>query len=211
MNPKIVGKSARAIAEMAGITIPNGTKVLISEQSTVGKDNPFSREKLCPILAFYTEENWEKACERSMEILFNEGVGHTMTIHSQDKRIIREFALKKSISRLLVNTPAALGGVGATTNLAPALTLGCGAVGGSATSDNVTALNLINIRRVAYGKRELSQVRGNNPAPPQTEPADEDYVPQNSIGNAKNPSDGFTKEQIEQITKMVIRRLAAEK
>ena len=211
MNPKIVGKSARAIAEMAGITIPNGTKVLISEQSTVGKDNPFSREKLCPILAFYTEENWEKACERSMEILFNEGVGHTMTIHSQDKRIIREFALKKPISRLLVNTPAALGGVGATTNLAPALTLGCGAVGGSATSDNVTALNLINIRRVAYGKRELSQVRGNNPAPPQTEPADDDYVPQNSIGDAKNPSDGFTKEQIEQITKMVIRRLAAEK
>lgn len=165
MNPKIVGKSAAVIAEMAGITIPEGTRVLVSEQTEVSKTNPYSREKLCPILAFYTENSWEEACERCMQILYNEGVGHTMTIHSQDKKIIREFALQKPVSRLLVNTPGALGGVGATTNLAPALTLGCGAVGGSATSDNITPLNLINIRRVAYGVKELEQVRGNAPAP----------------------------------------------
>lgn len=103
-----------------------------------------------------------------MQILYNEGVGHTMTIHSQDKNVIKEFALKKPVSRLLVNTPGALGGTGATTSLAPALTLGCGAVGGSATSDNITPLNLINIRRVAYGIKELEQVRGNNPAPAKT-------------------------------------------
>ncbi|MBQ7548580.1 MAG: acetaldehyde dehydrogenase (acetylating), partial [Clostridia bacterium] len=142
MNPKIVGKSADVIAHMAGFEIPEGTRVLVSEQTEVGKNNPYSREKLCPILAFYTENNWQDACERCMQILYNEGVGHTMTIHSNDEKIIKEFALKKPVSRLLVNTPGALGGVGATTNLAPALTLGCGAVGGSATSDNITPLNL---------------------------------------------------------------------
>lgn len=165
MNPKIVGKSAKVIADMAGFSIPEGTRVLVSEQTEVSKTNPYSREKLCPILAFYTENSWEDACERCMQILYNEGVGHTMTIHSQNDKIIREFALKKPVSRLLVNTPGALGGVGATTNLSPALTLGCGAVGGSATSDNISPLNLINIRRVAYGVRELSDVRGTNPAP----------------------------------------------
>ena len=134
MNPKIVGKSAKVIADMAGFSIPEGTRVLVSEQTTVAKDNPYSREKLCPILAFYTEPSWEAACERCMQILYNEGVGHTMTIHSQDKNVIREFALKKPVSRLLVNTPGALGGTGATTALAPALTLGCGAVGGSVIS-----------------------------------------------------------------------------
>lgn len=165
MNPKIVGKSAKVIADMAGINIPEGTRVLVSEQTEVSKTNPYSREKLCPILAFYTENNWEEACERCMAILYNEGVGHTMTIHSQDKNVIREFALQKPVSRLLVNTPGALGGVGATTRLAPALTLGCGAVGGSATSDNITPLNLINIRRVAFGSKELEDLRGNNPVP----------------------------------------------
>lgn len=165
MNPKIVGKSAQTIAEMAGIEIPQGTKILVSEQTTVGKTNPYSREKLCPILAFYTENSWQEACNRCMEILYNEGVGHTMTIHSQDKKIIREFALKKPVGRLLVNTPGALGGVGGTTNLSPALTLGCGAVGGSSTSDNITPLNLINIRRVAYGARELSDLRKINSVP----------------------------------------------
>lgn len=171
MNPKIVGKSAKVIADMAGFSIPEGTRVLVSEQTEVSKTNPYSREKLCPILAFYTENSWEDACERCMQILYNEGVGHTMTIHSQNDKIIREFALKKPVSRLLVNTPGALGGVGATTNLSPALTLGCGAVGGSATSDNISPLNLINIRRVAYGVRELSDVRGTNPTPSVSKPA----------------------------------------
>lgn len=170
MNPKIVGKSAKVIADMAGFSIPDGTRVLVSEQTEVSKTNPYSREKLCPILAFYTENSWEDACERCMQILYNEGVGHTMTIHSQNDKIIREFALKKPVSRLLVNTPGALGGVGATTNLSPALTLGCGAVGGSATSDNISPLNLINIRRVAYGVRELSDVRGTNPTPSVSKP-----------------------------------------
>lgn len=203
MNPKIVGRSARKIAEMAGITIPEGTRVLLSMQTTVGKDNPYSREKLCPILAFYVEENWEKACERSIQILNNEGVGHTMTMHTRNKDVVRQFALKKPVSRLLVNTPGSLGGTGASTALPPALTLGCGAVGGSATSDNVTPLNLINIRRVAYGLKELSEIREGYPAP-------------DGCGGSPCPSrtsgtdSGVSREEIEAITKAVIAKLKSQ-
>ncbi|KZL91016.1 acetaldehyde dehydrogenase (acetylating) [Clostridium magnum] len=163
MNPQIVGKSVQTLAELAGLDIPECTKVLISEQDTVGKNNPYSREKLAPILAFYCEENWEKACDRCIEILMNEGKGHTLVIHSNNDDVIREFLLKKPVSRLLVNTPGALGGIGGTTNLVPALTLGCGAVGGSATSDNVGPMNLLNIRRLAYGVKELEELKGEEP------------------------------------------------
>ena len=200
MNPKIVGKSAQVIADMAGITIPAGTRVLVSPQKTVGKDNPYSREKLCPILAFYVEDGWEAACRRSIEILQNEGAGHTMTIHSEDMSVIRAVALEKPVSRLLVNTPGALGGVGATTKLAPALTLGCGAVGGSATSDNVTPLHLINIRRVAFGKREVEDLRamspcGSAPAASACKSCDE------------RAASGLSRQEIEAITRAIIARL----
>lgn len=199
MNPKIVGKSAADIARMAGIQIPEGTRVLISRQSTVGRNNPYSREKLCPILAFYVEEGWQEACERCIELLNNEGVGHTMTIHSTDEAVIREFALKKPVSRLLVNTPGSLGGVGATTGLAPALTLGCGAVGGSATSDNIGPMNLINIRRVARGLRQLSDLRGDAPAPAAAPaPAGE------------RAASVVSREEIEAITRAVLARLGAK-
>ena len=159
MNPKIVGKTALYIAAMAGITVPTTTKILVSEETEVSHLNPYSREKLCPVLGFYTEETWEKACEKCIEILENEGIGHTMSMHTNNENIVREFSLKKPVSRLLVNTAAALGGVGATTNLLPAFTLGCGTVGGSATSDNIGPLNLINIRRVAYGTKELEELK----------------------------------------------------
>lgn len=164
MNPQIVGKSVQAIAQLTGLTVPTSARVLIAEETRVGHKVPYSREKLAPILAFYTVDNWEEACELSMEILYQEGAGHTMMIHSQDDRIIRAFGLKKPVSRVLVNTPGALGGIGATTNMAPALTLGCGAVGGSSTSDNISPENLFNVRRIAYGVRELEELR-ETPAP----------------------------------------------
>ncbi len=207
MNPKIVGRSAKVIAEMAGISVPAGTRVLISPQTTVGRDNPYSREKLCPILAFYVEENWESACARCIEILQNEGVGHTMTIHSEDMSVIREFALKKPVSRLLVNTPGALGGVGAVTGLQPALTLGCGAVGGSATSDNVGPMNLINIRRVAFGLRELEELRGSVSAPEST--AGAPVSPgQDSAADLRQAAGALSRADIEAITQAVLARLA---
>ena len=139
--------------------VPADARVLIAEETGVGKQYPYSMEKLAPVLGFYTVKDWLEACELSIKILHHEGAGHTLAIHSQNEEIIREFALKKPVSRLLINTPAALGGVGATTGLFPAFTLGCGAVGGSATSDNVSPLNLFNIRRVAYGTSELSDLR----------------------------------------------------
>ncbi|MDR1733347.1 MAG: acetaldehyde dehydrogenase (acetylating) [Oscillospiraceae bacterium] len=201
MNPQIVGKPASVIAEMVGISIPAGTRVLLSKQTTVDAKNPYAREKLCPILAYYVEENWEAACLRCMEILHLEGVGHTMSMHCNDESVIREFALKKPVSRLLVNTPAALGGVGATTNLAPALTLGCGAVGGSATGDNVGPCHLSDIRRVAWGKKELSALRGLSSAAV----AEPQYKP---VPSGAAVSD-FTPEQIAEITKRVLARLGA--
>ena len=200
MNPAIVGKSVQAIAKMAGITVPKDARVLVSEQTEVGPGNPYSREKLCPILAFFVEDTWEKCCEKSIAILQNEGAGHTMTIHSSNTEIIRQFALKKPVSRLLVNTPGSLGGVGATTNLAPALTLGCGAVGGSATSDNVNPMNLFNLRRVAWGVRELEDIR--KIAPAAAEPCG--AAPASSAGNL-NTAD------VERITREILAAMLAKK
>lgn len=205
MNPKIVGRRAVDIAAMAGVSVPAGTRVLLSRQETVSRTNPYSREKLCPVLGYYVKETWQEACELCISILRNEGVGHTMTIHSQNMAVIRAFAMKKPVSRLLVNTPGALGGVGASTNLAPALTLGCGAVGGSASSDNITPMNLINIRRVAFGARELEEIRGSHPAP-------ETAAPQNSLKaavSAAAPS-GVSDSELEAITRAVLARLGRQ-
>lgn len=160
MNPQIVGKSIDTISKLTGLTFPQGTRVLIAEENRVGMKVPYSREKLAPILAFYTTKDWEDACELCIEILTNEGAGHTMVIHTEDDNVVREFGLKKPVSRLLVNTPGTLGGIGASTNINPALTLGCGAVGGSSTSDNISPENLFNLRKVAYGVRELDELRG---------------------------------------------------
>ncbi|MBO1305652.1 acetaldehyde dehydrogenase (acetylating) [Enterococcus sp. 669A] len=160
MNPQIVGKTAVQVAKMADIIVPENTTILVSPQETVAPSNPYCKEKLCPVIAFYIEENWLDACNRSIELLNVEGRGHTLCIHSQDEEVIKEFALHKPVSRMLINTPGALGGIGGTTNLEPALTLGCGAVGGSSTSDNITPLHLINIRKAAYGVKSMESLRG---------------------------------------------------
>lgn len=159
LNAKIVGQSVQKLAQMAGIEVPGNIKVIIAEETKVGAGYPFSREKLSPLLAFYVHENWEDACERCIELLNYGGIGHSLGIHSKNKDIIMQFGLKKPVSRFLVNTPTTQGGIGATTGIAPALTLGCGAVGGSATSDNVTPLNLINKRRIAYQVKEAKDLK----------------------------------------------------
>lgn len=159
MNPAIVGKDIYQIAKLANIRIPDGYKILIAPETKVGIETPYSQEKLCPILAFYVEDSWEKACDRCIEILRFEGAGHTMVIHSKDEAIIKEFALQKPVNRILVNTYGALGGIGASTDLAPALTLGCGAVGKSSTSDNVSPRHLINIKRVARNVTNVANIQ----------------------------------------------------
>ncbi|WP_323084979.1 acetaldehyde dehydrogenase (acetylating) [Providencia alcalifaciens] len=163
INPEIVGKDAITLSQRAGFSVPANTRVLIALQDTVSPKNPYSREKLCPILGMYVEEDWRSACHRVVDLLTNEGLGHTLVIHTQNEDVIRQFSLEKPVNRILINTPAALGGIGATTNITPALTLGCGAIGGGSSSDNVGPMNLLNIRKVGYGVRSIDDLR--QPAP----------------------------------------------
>lgn len=159
MNPAIVGKSVQHIAKLAGIQVPAEARVLIAKESRVGHDAPYSREKLAPILALFVEENVDAVLEKSIEILKFEGMGHTFCMHANDPELVKRFGLRIPASRILINTPGALGGVGATTGLFPAMTLGCGAVGGSSTSNNIGPMDLINIKRVAYGTKEIEELR----------------------------------------------------
>jgi acetaldehyde dehydrogenase (acetylating) len=152
LNPDIVGRPAAKLAEMAGFPVPAGTRILVAREQEAGPTRPYSMEKLCPVLAFFVMDSEDAVLDKVVEVLTHEGSGHTFAIHAEDEEVIRKFALRVPVSRFLVNTPAALGGIGATTGLFPALTLGCGAVGGSSSSNNISPLDLINIRRVAWGK-----------------------------------------------------------
>jgi acetaldehyde dehydrogenase (acetylating) len=152
-NPAFVGKSAIYIAQKLGITVPPNTRALIAELKGVGREHPLSIEKLCPVLSYYVVKDWREACERCKEILRYGGMGHTMSIHSQNDAVILEFGLHKPAYRIAVNTPSTLGAIGLTTGLDPAMTLGCGGFGGNITSDNITPRHLINIKRVAYELR----------------------------------------------------------
>ena len=151
LNPAVVGKAAPILAQMAGFSVPGGTKILVAREREAGPSVPYSMEKLCPVLAFYVMDSEDAVLEKVIEVLFHEGSGHTFAMHAEDDRVVRRFARKVPVSRLLVNAPAALGGIGAVTGLFPALTLGCGAVGGSSSSNNISPMDLINIRRVAWG------------------------------------------------------------
>lgn len=155
MNPAMVGRSASVIAEKAGIKVPEGTRVLIAPLDGYGPDYPLSYEKLTTVLGFYTVQDWHEACLLSIELLKLGGIGHSFVIHTQDEQVAREF-IRKPVFRILVNTPSAQGAIGFTTGLAPSLTLGCGTWGGSSTSDNVTPLHLINIKRQAYRIRQVA-------------------------------------------------------
>ncbi|MEH7158353.1 acetaldehyde dehydrogenase (acetylating) [Neobacillus drentensis] len=161
MNAKYVGRSPRVIAEAAGFSIPEGTKVLIGEQKGVGPAYPLSYEKLTSVLAFYTAKDWEEACQLCIQLLQN-GIGHSMSLHTQDKDIVMKFA-KKPASRILVNTGSTQGATGASTGLMPSFTLGCGTWGGSSVSENVSPIHLINIKRVAYGLRDCSTLASADP------------------------------------------------
>lgn len=161
MNAKFVGRAPQAIAAAAGISIPEGTKVLIGEQQGVGEGYPLSFEKLTTVLAFYTVKDCHEACDLSIKLLQN-GIGHTMSIHTEDRDMVMKFASKPA-SRILVNTGGAQGGTGASTGLLPSFTLGCGTWGGSSVSENVSPMHLINIKRVAYGIKDCSTLASADP------------------------------------------------
>jgi acetaldehyde dehydrogenase (acetylating) len=149
-NPALVGKSAVDIAEKCGISAPSGTRVLLAPLDGVGRDYPLSIEKLCPVLSYYVVRDWREGCERCKQILRYGGMGHTMSIHSQNEQVILEFGLHKPAYRIVVNSPTTHGSVGLSTGLDPAMTLGCGGFGGNITSDNISPRHLLNIKRLAY-------------------------------------------------------------
>ena len=152
-NPALVGKTARIIADTIGISVPEGTRALIAPLAGVGRDYPLSIEKLCPVLSWYEVQDWREGCERCIQILRYGGMGHTMSIHSQNEDVILQFGLKKPAFRICVNTPTTHGSIGLTTGLDPAMTLGCGGWGGNITSDNISPRHLLNLKRLAYGLR----------------------------------------------------------
>ncbi|WP_341323175.1 aldehyde dehydrogenase family protein [Solibacillus sp. FSL H8-0523] len=156
VNPKIVGRSPQTIAQMAGITIPTNTKIIIGIETKVGKDVPFSLEKLSPILALYKVQSSDEAKSLCLQLLNLGGRGHTLSIHTENDKLAKEFALDLPVSRIVVNTMATMGAVGGTTNLRPSFTLGCGTFGGNITSDNISAEHLMLTKRLSYGVREVS-------------------------------------------------------
>ncbi|MGF1611767.1 MAG: aldehyde dehydrogenase family protein, partial [Kiloniellales bacterium] len=154
-NPEIVGRPATVIAERAGIRVPAETRVLIAPLTGVGREHPLSAEKLSPILAFYTVENTAAAIELCTRLLQFGGLGHTIAIHSQDEAAVREFGQAVPAFRVCVNPSAVHGSIGYSTNLFPAMTLGCGALGGNITSDNIGPHHLMNIKRIAWESRAV--------------------------------------------------------
>ena len=159
LNAAIVGQTAVTIAKLAGIEVPAQTKVLIAEVSGVGKDVPFSCEKLSPTLALYKAETYEDAIENAKALLNYGGLGHTAVLYTntQNEERIREFGHIMLASRVLINTPSSQGGIGDLYNFAlnPSLTLGCGSWGGNYVSENVGPKNLINIKSIAKRRENM--------------------------------------------------------
>ncbi len=150
MNPQIVGKSAYDVASLAKITVPEDTTVLVAETEEVSQTNPYAREKLTPVLGLFTVSDFSEGIAKANEILLNEGAGHTAILHTKSVAHAEAYGLAIKASRILINTPSTFGGIGASTGLAPSLTLGCGAIGGSSLSDNVEVKHLLNVKRLAF-------------------------------------------------------------
>ena len=152
MNPERVGQSPHKLAELADFSVPPQTRCLISEETEIGWHRPLSAEKLNPVLAFYEARNEDEAIETAHNIARFEGWGHSSVIHCHEADVVARYSTVPT-GRVLVNTPAIMGGMGYSTDLEPSFMLGTGTWSGSITSDNVTALSLINIKRVAYESR----------------------------------------------------------
>jgi acetaldehyde dehydrogenase (acetylating) len=159
LNPAIVGKSVEVIARMAGLSVPQGTRCLIADVGGVGRDFPLSMEKLSPILAFYAVDGLERGAERCFEVLAYGGMGHTAGVHTRSREAAVKFGAAVPASRVTVNTPTTHGAIGFSTALPPSMTLGCGSWGGNVTSDNVSPLHLMDIKRVAFETRPVKSSR----------------------------------------------------
>src|SRR5262245_45919917 len=161
LNPKIVGKPATMLAEWAGLSVPPNTRCLVAEVGGVGREFPLSIEKLSPILAYYVVNGLEEGSRLCDEILHYGGMGHTASIHSRDRNAVLRYGILMPAARIVVNTPSTHGAIGFSTALAPSMTLGCGSWGGNVTSDNISPLHLMDIKRVAYETRPVTSASAN--------------------------------------------------
>jgi acetaldehyde dehydrogenase (acetylating) len=159
LNPAIVGRSVETIAKMAGLSVPAGTRCLLADVGGVGREHPLSMEKLSPILAFYVEEGIEKGAARCFEVLSYGGMGHTAGVHTRSREAAVAYGREMPASRVIVNSPTTHGAIGFSTALPPSMTLGCGSWGGNVTSDNVSPLHLMDIKRVAFETRPVKSAR----------------------------------------------------
>ena len=160
LNAKIVGQSAHKIAELAGVTVPVGTKILIGEVESVEISEEFAHEKLSPVLAMYKATDFNDALKKAEQLVADGGFGHTSSVYLNEvteTEKINEFASRMKTCRILVNTPSSHGGIGDLYNfkLAPSLTLGCGSWGGNSVSDNVGVKHLLNIKTVAERRENM--------------------------------------------------------
>lgn len=156
LNPGIVGKSAEYIANLAGITIPNGTRCLLADCGGVGRDFPWSIEKLSPTLAFFVADGIDQGAKRCFEILQFGGMGHTAGMHTRSREAAVRYGEQMPASRVVINSPTTHGAIGFSTDLPPSMTLGCGSWGGNVTSDNVSPIHLMDIKRVAFETKPVS-------------------------------------------------------
>ncbi len=160
VRPDIVGRPAVKIAKMAGIKVPEGTKMLIAELKGVGEDYPLSKEKLSPVLAMVKATSTEHAFDLCEAMLHLGGLGHTAVIHTEDEQLQEKFGLRMKACRILVNTPSSAGGIGDMYNeLIPSLTLGCGSYGKNSVSHNVSATDLINIKTISKRRNNMQWVK----------------------------------------------------
>jgi acetaldehyde dehydrogenase (acetylating) len=159
LNPGVVGRSVEVIAKLAGLNVPPGTRCLMADVGGVGREFPLSMEKLSPILAFYVADGLTRGAERSYEILRYGGMGHTAGVHTRSREAAVRFGGEMPASRITVNTPTTHGAIGFSTALPPSMTLGCGSWGGNVTSDNVSPLHLMDIKRVAFETRPVKSTR----------------------------------------------------
>ena len=150
LKSHVPGQSPYKIAKDAGFEVPEDTKVIVVYEEGIGRDYPFSKEKLSPVLTYYIVENKDEGIEKAEKLIEFGGLGHSAVIHSEDKQTVLEFSETMKAGRIIVNSPSTHGAIGDiyNTNM-PSLTLGCGSFGGNSTTANVSSVNLINIKRVA--------------------------------------------------------------
>lgn len=194
LNPGIVGRSAKFIADLAGISIPDGTRCLLADCGGVGRDFPWSIEKLSPTLAFFVADGVEAGANRCQEVLQFGGMGHTAGMHTEDRAAAIRYGQRMPAARVVINSPTTHGAIGFSTDLPPSMTLGCGSWGGNVTSDNISPMHLMDIKRVAFETKPV-----NRSEPPAS--AGGKHIPY--IEAAENGRPGDKRPNREEIAKIV--------